>query len=76
MFFTKNPNLRTIVYGFFFLFFFGQGDGWGEGKGMARVSEYLTMDPSKKNVFGGGGGGGCGGRGARVNEFWLLRIHI
>ena len=25
---------------------------------MARVSECLTKDPNKKNVFGGGGAGG------------------
>ena len=40
---------------------------------MARVSECLTMDPNKKNVFGGegvrGGGKWQGGGGARVNEF-------
>ena len=39
--------------------------GWGRegggGKGMARVSECFTMDPNKKNVFGGGGDGGSGG---------------
>ena len=43
---------------FFSCFFFGQGDGWGEGKGMARVSEYLTMDPSKKKCFWRGRGWG------------------
>ena len=66
--FTKNPNLKKIVY---VLFFFVQGGG-GERKGMARVSECLTMDPNKKMLLegegvggkwrdGGGGGGGEGG---------------
>ena len=60
MFFTKNPNLKKNSKCFFFCFFLSRG--W-RGEGKARVSECLTMDPNKKNVFGGGGGGGGGGRG-------------
>ena len=56
--FTKNPNLKKIVY----VVFFGQGGG-GERKGMARVGECLTMDPNKKMLLEGEGVGGSGGMG-------------
>ena len=80
VFCKESESKIKIVYVFFFLFFFFflvKGVGGGEGKGMARVSECLTMDPNKKNVFRGGRGWGeVAGGGARVNEFLLLRIHI
>ena len=69
MFFTKIPNLKKSICSFFLFFGRGGGGGRGGGEGLARVSECLTMDPNK-NVFGGEW------RGARVNEFLLLRIHI
>ena len=58
---------------FFFSFFFCRGDGRrGEGEGMARVSECFTKDPNRKDCFWRG----RGWRGARINGFLLLRIHI
>ena len=53
----------------------GGGGGGGVGGG-ARVSECFTTNQNIKKKILEGGGRGLGGRGARVNEFLLLRIQI
>ena len=44
----------------------------------ARVNEFFYKESNSKIFCGGGGGGGKGwrGRGARVSEFFLLKIQI
>ena len=64
--FYKESDSKKIVYLFLFFFFWSRRWGGGGGGGKARVSECLTMDPNKKNVFGGEGegvGGVAGGGG-------------
>ena len=62
--FLQRTQIRKI---FFFFFFFGGGGG---GVGGARVSDFFTKNPNQKEIGGGKG------KGARANEFLLLRIKI
>ena len=66
VFYKESEIYKNSLCFFFFVFFIFWSRGWGggrEGKGLARVSGCFTMDPNKKNVFGGEGGGGSGGGG-------------
>ena len=56
VFYKESESKKNSICFFFGLFFLVKGVGGGGVEG--RVSECLTMDPNKKNVFGGGGGGG------------------
>ena len=87
-FFTVDPNLKegvevggNRVSKFFlqrtqirkkktFFFFFWGGGGGGGGVGGELVI-FFTKNPNQKEIEGGGRG-----KGARANEFLLLRIKI